>query len=262
MVLDIPGALRDLARAVVPLSCAGCGAFDVTLCEPCGALLRGPVRRVEHDAPRLDPVDGSRLWPVWATSAYTGPVRGVVVGWKDRGRTDLDDVLAAAVRRAADAASVDLLRSVPPGAAVQVVPVPSTRSSRRTRGREPVRTLARAVAEHLADRWASRGVEVRALDALEHVPRASRGTRDQVGLGARARGRNLSGSVRARRHARHDSGAVTVLVDDVLTTGATLAECARALRHAGGTLVAGIVVAATPAPDTSAGSPSRLCADQ
>ncbi|MEP7766045.1 ComF family protein [Sanguibacter sp. 25GB23B1] len=239
--------LHDIARLAVPLSCAGCGTVDVAVCPACSARLAEPPRRVEHAAPRLDRMTGTAPWPVWALTAYTGEVRDLVVAWKDRGRTDLDGRLRAAMGRLARTADDELLRSRPRGPLL-VVPVPSTASARRRRGREPVMELARAVTSVLGHAVRSSSDDVRLLRVLEHRPRLRAGALDQVGLGSRARGGNLAGVVRVRPRAPALRGVACVLVDDVLTTGATLVECERALVAAGGTVVAGLVLAATPGP--------------
>ncbi|MDQ2624235.1 MAG: ComF family protein, partial [Actinomycetota bacterium] len=98
-------------------------------------------------------------------------------------------------------------------------------------------------AEVAASTLGAHGVPARAARVLEQ----RRGARDQVGLGARARGRNLSGRVVVRRGERV-RGSVVVVVDDVLTTGATLAGTVDALETAGARVLAGLVLAATPSP--------------
>ncbi|PUB22898.1 putative amidophosphoribosyltransferase [Promicromonospora sp. AC04] len=250
--------IRLLARLLLPVACP-CGELDVPWCTACAALLAGPPVRAEQGAPRLDRLDGVPPVPVWTLTPYAGPVRDVVVHWKDRGRADLDRLLAPALRRAAarlapvlspalDSASVD----GPPvdGAPVAVVPVPSTGAARRARGREPVAVLARAVAGGLHDA----GMPARVVPAL-----ARRGPgRDQVGLGARARGRNLSGSVRMTRRGARALGqrSICILVDDVLTTGATLAAVEQALEEYGHDVLGATVLAATP-PPAAAGADRR-----
>ncbi|GAB3172041.1 hypothetical protein GCM10027059_41340 [Myceligenerans halotolerans] len=275
-----PAALRpfaDLTRLLLPVACP-CGDPDVRWCARCAERFAGPPVRAEHGAGRLDRLDGVPPLPVWALTEYTGPVRDVVVHWKDRGRADLDVLLAGALRRAArdlaplSAPAVGAARSdgavraaapvggdlvtalrLPAGArdasprtastrrAIAVVPVPTSGPARRRRGRDPVRALAAAVAHGLRDG----GTPARLSPVLRR-----RATRDQVGLGSRARGRNLASALRP---ARRLDGHVCMVVDDVLTSGATLAASERALEAAGADVLGAIVLAATPPPDRDPG---------
>lgn len=235
-------SLRSLARLVVPVSCAGCGLDDVPLCARCGGALDGAPWRAEADAPRLDRLDGVPPLPVWALGVCTGSTRETVVAWKDRDRADLDRVLGDAVRRAAVALAPDL--RVASAGRVTVVPAPSSPGSRRRRGREPTAVLAAAVADGLR----SAGVPAAVAGALVRRRR----TADQAGLSARARGANLLGAVAVRRRYRAavPSAGTCLLVDDVLTTGATLAAAERVLEAAGAAVVGALVLAATPPPGT------------
>ncbi|WP_407317012.1 phosphoribosyltransferase family protein [Isoptericola halotolerans] len=238
--------LVRLARLVVPVSCPGCGAYDVRCCSACAAVTAGgPVRRVEHGAPRLDRLEEGGPLPVWAVGDYAGPVRDVVVAWKDRERADLDGLLAAALRRAGTTVA-PAVRTAAGRAPVAVVPAPSAPGARLRRGREPVAVLARA----LVDGLGARSVPADVVPAL----RRRRATRDQVGLGVRARGRNLAASLAVRRNAL-SPGTPCVLVDDVLTTGATLAAAEQALTDAGAVVLGASVLAATPPPDAVTESP-------
>jgi ComF family protein len=111
-----------------------------------------------------------------------------------------------------------------------VVPVPLHPARLRQRGFNPAARMARA----LAARWEA----ACAPAALERV----RDTPSQTGLGRLARRANVRGAFRAR-------GAVPPhvwLVDDVVTTGATLEACARALRRAGARRVVALCAARTP----------------
>lgn len=233
----VTGLAREALGLVVPLACAGCGAWDVVLCDACAALLAGPASRCEHAAPRLAVGEDGAL-PVWAAAAYRGPVRDVVVGWKDRGRTDVGSWLAWAVRAAARAAA-PVVGQAARGAPVLVVPVPSRPTARLRRGGDRTAVLAAACAAGLR----AEGVRARAAPAL-----ATRGPgRDQVGLGVRARARNVRAGLRVRLGA-DVADRWCVVVDDVLTTGSTLAEATRALGAARALPLAGVVLAATPAP--------------
>ncbi|MCL1899893.1 MAG: ComF family protein [Promicromonosporaceae bacterium] len=229
-------ALQELARLVVPVACAGCGRYDVVLCRSCRAHLRQAPRRVEQHAPRLDLLDGCPPLPVWALADYVGPLRSLVVAWKDRDRTDLDRPLADALGDAARTIKPEV-RALAERASAErwlVVTAPSSAANRRARGRDHLRPLARAVAVNL-------GATPRA------VLRRGR-ARDQVGLSLRGRGTNVAVSVSPRARPLLAAGPNVVIVDDVLTTGATLAAARRALRAAGARVVGALVIAATPPP--------------
>ncbi|MBO1750907.1 ComF family protein [Actinotalea sp. BY-33] len=233
-----------MARLVLPVQCPGCGVWDQPLCPPCERLLRGclgdgPVRRCEQHVPRLDRMDGTTPLPVWVATDYAGPVRGVVVAWKDRGRTDLSRPLGRAATDLGRGVAADLATATA-GEPVRVVPVPSTARARRRRGEDLVGGLAAAVARGLTEQ----GVPA------HPVPRLSRrgGGRDQVGLGARARDVNTAGAWRLRPGYAEDRRAPHLLVDDVVTTGSTLAGCERALSGSGALVLGAVVLAATPPP--------------
>lgn len=241
VIRTLAAAARDLARLIVPVECPGCGALDVVCCPRCAALVDGPLRRREEGAPRLHRYDGVGPLPVWAPAEYVGPLRDLVVAWKDRGRADLDPVLGGGLRRVGS----DLRATFHALGAgrLLVVPAPSSRAALADRGRDVVAGLARSLAAGLAP------VPTGVVAALA----ARRRTADQVGLGSRARGRRL-GSVRVVPRARAVvRGRPCLLVDDVLTTGATLAACEDALAGAGAHVVGAVVLAATPPPGGRSG---------
>jgi predicted amidophosphoribosyltransferase len=220
------GAALDL---VLPQRCAGCGDAHGLLCVACAALLDGPAgvrppRPVPPGLPRP-----------WAVAAYTGAVRHMIVAHKERGRTGLARPLGAglatAVLAAAHDAQVPVLDAQGP---VLLVPVPSSRASVRRRGHDPTLRLARAAARETA----RAGTAVSVVRALAHRRRVA----DQSGLTAVERAANLAGALTARYDLR---GATVIVVDDVITTGATLAEAARALRAGGARVRAAAIVAAT-----------------
>ncbi|GAA1736847.1 hypothetical protein GCM10009710_16430 [Aeromicrobium alkaliterrae] len=165
-----------------------------------------------------------------------GPAARVVVAWKDRGRLrmtgPLGDLLAAGCA------------ALPLDGRVGLVPVPTAPSQVRRRGADPVRLLAERAAQRLTEVGA---------DAVAHpLLRRVRRTRDQVGLAAADRRANVAGAFAAERDALDACVRVgvreVVVVDDVLTSGASAREALRALRSAGVRPAGVVVVAHTPVP--------------
>jgi predicted amidophosphoribosyltransferase len=207
---------------VLPAPCAGCGAVSPqSACADCLAAL-GPPRRV-----RPQSAHPAGLPPVYCLGGWESPTRELVLAHKERARTGLARPLGRAL--------APVVRLAGPGPFV-LVPVPSRPAVRRARGHDPVARTAAAAAAALR----ANGERALALPLLRHA----RTVADQAGLTAAQRAVNLAGALTARPGAAElIRGASLVLIDDVVTTGATLAESARALR-AGGCRVAGAVVVA------------------
>lgn len=224
--------LQALLDLVLPAACVGCGADGSSWCPDCAATLAGRPRPATPDpCPPGFPA-------TWAVAAYDGPVRAATVAHKERGvramRAPLASALAVSVAAAVTEGTGGLL---PPR--VVLVPAPSRGAAVRSRGDDPTLGLARCAARRL-DRAGQAAAVVPAL-------RLARTTADQAGLGAQERAANLAGAARVpHRLVGAVAGRPVVLVDDVVTTGATLVESTRALRAAGALVVAAAVVAATP----------------
>jgi predicted amidophosphoribosyltransferase len=201
--------LRPISRLLWPVSCPVCAAAEswCSSCRPDGAPIRSALPGVG---------------PVTAVSRYEGGLAEAIRAWKLRGRRDLTGPLSELLTAAVAAWQ-------PPDGPVALVPVPVRPASRRRRGRDVVGELAAQVAEALP--WLH----------LRRCLRWHRRVGDQVGAGAAERSRNVAGAMACRGP---QPGPVIVL-DDVSTTGATLAEAARALRHAGAGPVAAAVLAAS-----------------
>ncbi|WP_059006830.1 ComF family protein [Streptomyces specialis] len=223
------GWWRELGSLVLPTSCAGCGGARTVLCAPCrGLLSAGPARRVR---PVPEPPG---LPPVYAAVAYADQARAVLLAHKERGVLSLAGplgrALAVSARAAAAVPGVD-------GAVLSLVPVPSSRAAVARRGHDPVRRIALAAAG-----WLRRdGLPVRVRPVLRQRRRVA----DQAGLTAGQRAANLTGALVVRPGALL-AGDVVLLVDDLLTTGVSLAEAARAVRSSGGRPVGAAVVAGPP----------------
>jgi len=169
-------------------------------------------------------------------------VRAALVAFKDEERRDLQTVLAPMLSDAVGAALArdPGLRAVQASAngPVFVVPVPSSPSAVRRRGDAPLELLTRAAVRQTALTES----ELIVAPAL----RLRRRVADQAGLDHRQRATNLDRAMALRPGWQPSiHGATCLLVDDVLTTGATLVEAARALRAGGAHHVAAATIAAT-----------------
>jgi ComF family protein len=222
------GLLERLGQSaldlVFPPRCVGCAADGSFLCDACSASLQpatGPrclrcwrsgVERQTCVVCQLDPPahDGLR-----AAYVYDGLARELVHALKYRGLTavaaSLSALCAQAVTR--EQLSFDV-----------VVPVPLHRMRKRMRGYNQAELLARGIASELGLPVATRGLE------------RTRGTDPQAkAASADERWANVEGAFRTK--GRRSEGRRILLVDDVTTSGATLASCASALKEGGASVV-------------------------
>jgi predicted amidophosphoribosyltransferase len=207
--MSITTALCDLAFG---RRCLQCDEAGPPWCDGC---LR-TVLEVHH---RRTPAG----WSVVAATRYEGSVQQAVLAHKEHGHLALASPLGRLLAVAAEGArgTLDAVQPV-------LVPVPSTRAASRLRGQDHARRLARSAA-------AMTGVGTRwALGWRRPV-------HDQAGLSVRGRRDNVGLAMRATPPRR--SPAAAWIIDDVMTTGATLDEASRALT-ASGWVVAGISVVA------------------
>ena len=179
---------------------------------------------------------------MWAVCAYDGPVRAAVNAYKEHARLGLAQPLGAALATAAAAAiAADTAARQGPAHRRErylLVNVPSSRRTVRDRGHDAAGRLAQVAAAHLR----RNGVDVVAA----HLLGLDRRVADQAGLSIEERRLNLAGALRVRPgRARLACGRHVVLVDDVMTSGSTLAEARRAIEIAGPPVPVAAVVAAT-----------------
>ncbi|MFE3162913.1 ComF family protein [Streptomyces sp. NPDC059224] len=262
------GWWQDLTDLVLPAECGGCGTPRTVLCAECRAALSGAAPRRVRPVP--EPLG---LPPVYAAAPYADEVRAALLAHKERGALALAGALGAALAGAVRAGlresrtgrTVRIVSSWADGPTgrsqsaaggaggepgvltagvgdggggarggrpVLLVPVPSAPWAVRARGHDPVRRIALAAAAELR----RGGTSVRVVPVL----RQRRAVADQADLNSRQRLANLDGALEVPAGAaRLLGGGRVVLVDDLVTTGATLTEAARAVREVTGSEGAG-----------------------
>lgn len=219
---------NDALDIVFPRWCAGCGQWDEDLCKTCRAEFSQAWYRVEEHLPYLSHVsaDGgadTSPFPVLALADYAGCVAKAIVRWKNVADRRLDWAFAGLV---SSRESVEI-----PARAGRTVVVPAPSSPQRARGG---RFVAGVIAEEVAE-----VLDAEYADVL--VRRRMRRGRGLEARGRKARAVEIAAGMDLR-------GTDVVLVDDVVTTGATLAGASRAVKSAGGRVIAGFTLAATRDP--------------
>lgn len=244
----LAGALSEVMALAVPVECVCCGKEDRAICAGCERQVRLLTRRpfrAESAAPALMGTDGSVLLPVVAAGIYREELAQSVLSFKRHGQGPLGAALAKALGKAVRAATGT------GSSEVWLVPVPSSGGAYRKRGFSPVHLLL----TRLRHDGMPGGMKCHDVLRKVRVPAKAGGAGGgvqggQKGLGRGARVRRVRGSMRAVRRAGGAglAGRPCIIVDDVLTTGSTLAEAARALHQAGAVVRGAVVLAATRAP--------------
>lgn len=220
------------ADLILGSACVACAEPGRLLCQDCRAALPAGARSTW---PTPTPAG---LAAPYATGAYDGALRALVLGHKEHRLLGLARPLGDLLATAASAAATDL--GIGATTPLLLVPVPSRTAALRARGYDPTLAITRRCARRL--RAAGRPTRVARL--LRTRP----GVADQAGLDAAQRHDNLSGSMAGRPSAvRRLSGcrAHVLVCDDVITTGATAREAQRALEALGTPVLAVAAVAAT-----------------
>lgn len=226
------GPIAGLVDLLLPRRCAGCGVAGTGWCDECAAEIGG-LRRVRR--PLLDTGP-----PVYALGRYRAAARRAVLAYKEGGRRDLVVPLGERIADGLRVLAVEHGGAITTGRTCHLVPAPSRRSAARRRGGSH---MAR-IGAHAAGVRSGAGSDTRSADCLA----LRRGVRDSVGLNPGERLRNLAGHLVLRTDEILPPRSLVVVIDDVLTTGATAAGCVRLLDEAGHHVAAVLVLTATSPP--------------
>jgi predicted amidophosphoribosyltransferase len=203
---------------VLPLDCGGCGVPSTKWCPACARQLAVKPDQPQLISPRVDPGV-----PVLSLGRYACARREAIVALKEHGRADLIAPLALALHSGLERLLTWGVIATP----LTLVPAPTRRSADRRRGGDPVTRMARVATVGLD------GVDVVQALRLRGL------VRDSVGLSGSERERNIAGHVKVIKPVAGD----VLVVDDIVTTGATASESVRVL-HIAGAHVAGVLAIA------------------
>lgn len=282
----LAGALRSaggsLGEVLMPRTCPCCAvpvAYDSgsPLCKACLPQLHSALARVER-VHVLQPLEGAAAPEVRAASRYEGMMPRALLALKNAGRTDLLPLLGEGLARSVyellrahreelQARTVQAGTGSSDSVEVLLIPAPSSAQSVRRRGYAPANLLVQEAVRQLNQRLPA-SVRVRAVDVIGYAPRnrggsgassssrmvssrvssllgASETKNEQKSLGAVGRAERMHGALRVMEPALC-AGRVSIICDDVVTTGATASEMVRVLQESGSRVLGVCAVAAVP----------------
>ena len=212
-------SLHALSELIFPARCLGCKRLGIVICSTCRASWHPHIYRTEistHDF----------AFPVYSAVAYSAVAQRVLLGAKEASLLDADQLIRQALTHSLSYFYSEI-------GIADLVPVPSRKPNIRKRGRDFILEQTCAISE-------SPRVLVRPI--LSH----SRRVKDQSTLNSRSREINLSHSIRCAE-LENSSSIPVIIIDDLVTSGATLREAGRALEQAGYSVI-GAVTACVAKP--------------
>ena len=211
--------LRNINELIFPSRCVACGVLGLSLCSQC--------RRGWHPHSYQSEIgrDAATRLTVFSSVLYSPIAQKIILGAKESHLKVCDQLVSEAIthslQRVLINSSVDFL-----------IPIPSRPAAARLRGRQFINEISQG---------ASKACSIPIASALRHRRRV----KDQSGLDSQARWNNVEGAFVVE--GEYGLRGSVLLIDDLVTTGATLSEAARALRYAG-IKVVGAVTAALAQP--------------
>jgi predicted amidophosphoribosyltransferase len=212
-------SLIALSELIFPSRCLGCRQLGIGICSQCRASWHPHIYRTSIAADCVS-------FPVYSSVAYSLVAQKVLLGAKESALLDADRLILQALSHSLNYFYNEV-------GIADLVPIPSRKTNTRKRGRNFILEQTNAIAR-------SPHVQVRAI--LSH----SRKVKDQSTLNSRSRERNLSQSMKCA-NLEDSSNIPVILIDDLVTSGATLREAGRALHSAGYTVI-GAVTACVAKP--------------
>ena len=200
--------MKSLQEIIFPVRCLGCSALGLEICSQCRSKWNPHIYRSWS---RTSP-----YFPIFSSIQYSTVASKVLLAAKENNIKLADDLLVQALQRSFHFCAKER------GVGV-LVPIPSRHAVARSRGRQFITELSLRL---------SKGTGIETIEMLSHI----RKVRDQSSLDAKQRLVNIEGSMKSLRYLSEK----VILVDDLVTTGATIHEGARALRENGIEVIAAV----------------------
>jgi predicted amidophosphoribosyltransferase len=209
---------QELGEILFPVRCFGCSTLGIEICSRCRKQWHAHIYRSSFDG-----------LAVYSAVSYSPVAKRIILAAKESGIKSADQLIAGAIIHSLKY----FLKERELGL---LVPIPSRRSSNRLRGRDSLSEIVKAV---------SKEEDIDSASLLTH----NRRVKDQTKLTARNRHHNLHGALSLQEGAWAEikANSNVILIDDLVTTGASLIEARRALQ-ARGIRVVGAVTACVSAP--------------
>jgi ComF family protein len=218
--------LERLLDLLLPSTCSLCQKPPSMLCKDCQAQINPTLHRVERFG-----LKG------FAGTTFDDQVSSLMTAFKEQNRRALANHFARLMVQAELVTYLEQIGGLSASDPIWLVAAPSSAKSLRKRGYVPAHELAKALQRQLSE--SSQGsIQLRTVEGLRLVRTAA----DQAGLQATERKNNLQNSMIASAWL---SGKRVVIVDDIATTGSTIAECHRALSDCGAKVLGFIVFSET-----------------
>ncbi|MDR0951140.1 MAG: hypothetical protein LBM13_05910 [Candidatus Ancillula sp.] len=199
---------KQLLLLLVPLNCGGCGKNDVVFCQNCQEDLAKQIHPQYINKEY-------KLGKVITGGKYEGVLRQVILNWKDHGRDDLDYLIDKIINKIL--CNLDISYN---SSNILIIPAPSSRISKTKRGKDQGVILGKKILNNIKS-------------AHLYPILIQKSIKKQVNYSGLERQINKRDKIRIKTITKVYKNKKYILVDDIITTGATIRECQKALSSVG-----------------------------